>query len=554
MKNVIDELQSGADFFHMFWYVLFIFALHLSTELLNKVYNNFYLFKADTNINRKLQKEFYDRIFELDLECFETPDFYNKYVQTSVTFTSKVHEVLANFCGFVSSIISFTTISFYVFSISPVFILIGFLPFLFNLFFGNIFNKISYQQRIESIPIGRNLDYIHRTFYLPDFAKEIRTSNVSNILLDKFSKYTKQNEHQVKKFFPRFFAYFGGESFVRVFTTISAMAYAAYLTVVSKTMSLGDFYVVSSSIASISTILSSFVSLYNTLAGNSMYIEDVRYFFEHKVSVEPNPEGLKAPKKDVSIEVNNLSFRYISQTTDCLKNISFKIAPGEKIAIVGNNGAGKSTLVKLLMRLYNASSGEILLNGINIKEYSLQSLWDTYGTVFQDYRVLAFSIAENVLMKPNLSEMERDKIIKALDCSGFSERLKSIPMGIDANISREFDENGVMLSGGEIQKIALARVFAKECGIIVLDEPSSALDPIAEHEMYENMMAACEDKTVIFISHRLSATVMADRILLLENGEIIESGSHEELMALNGKYAYMFQLQAEQYMSEEGLN
>ena len=208
---------------------------------------------------------------------------------------------------------------------------------------------------------------------------------------------------------------------------------------------------------------------------------------------------------------------------------------------MGYNGAGKTTLTNLLLRLYDVSSGEILIGGRNIREETLESHRARFAAVFQDFQIFAASLGENVSLSREVDEKEAKS---ALRHSGFNKRL---PGGLDAQLLREFDDGGFMLSGGEAQKVAVSRAFYKKCPYVIMDEPSANLDPIAEHDLNNAMMEAAKDKTVIFISHRLSTTRNADRIYVIENGTIAESGTHDELMELGGKYAYMFKLQAEKY-------
>ena len=236
-----------------------------------------------------------------------------------------------------------------------------------------------------------------------------------------------------------------------------------------------------------------------------------------------------------------------------LQSVDMEIRRGEKIAIVGYNGAGKTTLTKLLMRLYDPTEGSITYNGHDLREYELEDLRGRVAAVFQDYRIFAATVAENVvggeLAEGTEGQRQRERVLNALTKSTFAGKLATLEKGIDTQLTREFEDDGVILSGGEAQKIAIARAFYQDADLIILDEPSSALDPNAEYELNRALYEYAEDKTVIFISHRLSTTRHADRIYMFDSGCLIEVGSHDELMAQNGKYAYMFNLQAENYRS-----
>jgi ATP-binding cassette subfamily B protein len=297
---------------------------------------------------------------------------------------------------------------------------------------------------------------------------------------------------------------------------------------------------------------------------NARYVEKYLKFMSYRpaiVSGEIEPEPLE------TIEMKNVTFSYSpiepeekeekaeaekegeekpEVPKNSLEDVSLTIRRGEKVAIVGYNGAGKTTLTKLLMRLYDPTEGEILYNGRNLKEYGIPGLRAKIGTVFQDYRIFAATVAENVLGR-ECAEEDRETVADALTKATFADRLAEMEEGMDTPLTKEFSDDGVNLSGGEAQKVAIARIFARPYDLIVMDEPSSALDPAAEYELNHTILAYTKDKTVVFISHRLSTTRMADRILMFADGRLIEEGSHEELMRMNGKYAEMFRLQAEKY-------
>lgn len=256
-------------------------------------------------------------------------------------------------------------------------------------------------------------------------------------------------------------------------------------------------------------------------------------------------DGEKEVPESGDIRLENVQFIYEGNTEPTLKNISMHIRKGEKVALVGFNGAGKSTLIKLLLRLYDVERGKITYAGEDIRKYRMREYRSRFGALFQDFEIFATDIRSNLTM--NVNELDEKKAEEALKKAGFWERFRKMPGGYDTQLTKEFAADGAGLSGGEAQKLALARVLYADPGIIVMDEPSSALDPIAEYELNRTITELAEEKTVIIISHRLSTTRFMDRIYLLEDGEIIEQGNHESLLAQNGAYAEMFRLQAEKY-------
>ena len=251
-----------------------------------------------------------------------------------------------------------------------------------------------------------------------------------------------------------------------------------------------------------------------------------------------------------SLEVNNITFSYKGDYNQ-LEDVTLKIKKGQKIAIVGHNGAGKTTLVKLLLRLYDVNNGEILYNNDNYKDINVLSLRKEVGAVFQNVEVYAVTIAENILLKTPKTIEDFNLIDEALKFSGLDEYVNSLPNGINTLVTKEFDRDGIVLSGGQNQRLAIARGYALNYNLFILDEPSSALDPIAEASVYNNMLTLGKNKTIIFISHRLTTTVNADYIYLFEHGKVIEQGTHEELMKLNKKYKEMFTSQSKKYLGGE---
>jgi ATP-binding cassette subfamily B protein len=394
---------------------------------------------------------------------------------------------------------------------------------------------------------------VNRVVYLQDYAKEIRMSGIFRVLKQTYEEGYSGLNSVVRRFAPRVAAvHFWQNIFTFLVIFQGVLLYSLYRTMVSRTLEVSEFAVLTSAMVSASWILIGLSDSLIKVFQNSLYIENLRGFLSYEINMKDNPEA-PAPAKPVqSLELHHVSFTYPGASAPVLRDISIRIEGSERIALVGHNGAGKTTLVKLLMRLYDPTHGQLLLNGTDIRDYRLGSYRALFGTAFQDFRIFAMTVAENVLMRQPVTAADYHCVRDALLKSGVYDKVTSLPKGMDTVLTREFDEDGAVLSGGEYQKIAVARAFAKEFDMAVFDEPSSALDPVAEYGIYQSMLAACQGKPVFFISHRLSMATLADRIYMLEDGTVIETGTHDQLMALNGKYADMFRKQAEKYAEEVG--
>ncbi len=501
-------------------------------------------------INHTLRRKLYRKAADVDLACYETPEFYDKYVKAMDETQERVWKVMNTVDNLIWNFMTLAMTSFLIFTIDPFLILFALIPFAL----GVVRRKakvIEHDQVTARKPVNRKYNYVRRTFYLGDYSKEMRMGGFFPRQLRMMEEVRREQIELTKKYGHKlalldFIRIFG----IEVVTILGATLYAVWRTIGpgQGSMSIGDCLVVLNSIGNISYALSTLVQYFAEFSEHSLYIEDVRYFLDYEPKIREDESA--EPANPGAIEFKNVHFKYEGAEKESLCGVDFKLREGERVALVGRNGSGKTTFVKLLLRLYDPSEGEIALNGKDIKDLRLSTYRALFGSVFQDYKLFSLSVKENVTLRPH-REGDGELVTQALKESGAWSKIETLPRGIESTMTREFDDEGVNLSGGEQQKVSLARIFAEKTPFVVLDEPSSALDPIAEHKMFENMIRATEGRSVIFISHRLSSAVLADRVCMMEEGRIIEEGTHRELMERNGKYAEMFRLQAQNYAGGE---
>ncbi len=553
IKFVTDTIQYGQPFSRVLNYIIIVSIFIASTFIVGEIYRQSILPKGKEKLHKAFRMELYEKAAKMDLACYDNPEFYNEFVFSLNEATNRMDKTM----NFASDISTYTTVllttgTFFILfdKLGLLFVLVSFFS---SFFIGLRLNKTKFKMDVELNSKIRKRAYIHRVFYLSEYAKEIRLNPIAS----KLKKDFRNTNSEIREIFGKYSGKLVFLGFIQEYICNSFLLdglyviYILFITMVKSAISYGSAIVLLNSAWRLKRHLQGISSMIPNLQENSLYIEKLRSFLSLRNRVTDQEDSLDIPKESGVIELKNVSFAYDGKKGLILKDISLKINPNEKIAFVGYNGAGKTTLMKILMRLYDVSEGEILLNSHNIKEYRLDEYRGCFGTVFQNFQIFAGTILENVVMSSVPSD-QRDATIAALERSGFGEKLKSFKKGLDTPLTREFEDNGTNLSGGEAQKLAIARAFYKPCSFIILDEPSSALDPISEYQMNKAMFEAADNKTVIFISHRLSTTRMADRIYMLEDGRIIEQGNHEELMSLNGKYAEMFNLQAKKYRIASG--
>jgi ATP-binding cassette subfamily B protein len=405
-------------------------------------------------------------------------------------------------------------------------------------------NRLELEKEEAMTPFEREKDYVRRTILLKDFAKEIKTTNIFIVLEKRFRNAIDKNIRVIKQYGWKIAVIECiSDYFAEIIPVTGGFLYGCYRLIVVGDIPISEFSVLVSAITTCRNKLNQLAYYFAMQQKHCLWVQNLRDFLSYEPKIQ---SGEKIPDEFESLEFKNVSFRYTESSDYILKNISFKLEKGQTMAVVGQNGAGKTTLSKLIMRFYDVTEGEILYNGINIKEYDVLKYREKFASVFQDYRVFAMTVAENVLTE-EVTEESKETVVKALKLAGAYDKIGSLPLKEDSLLTKEFDKDGILLSGGETQKVTIARLFARDFDVAVLDEPSSALDPVAESKMYDALLEGTKGKTVIYISHRLSSATRSDIILVFNKGTLEEIGSHEELMKNDGYYCEMFTLQASGY-------
>ena len=549
LRVILQVLEKNLPFKSFVFAVLMFVAVGILARVIQS-YSNYVLSVKFKQFYKTLNQKIFQKAVSVDMACFEDPDFFDKYKRATEIVSDSHYDM---FIYYFSSIFvaAFTGIFIvaYVVSIDPKILLI--LLFMLPVVGAQALKgKVEVKKDKEMTIHKRSKAYVKRIIYLKEYSKDMRTSGVFNVLHKRFSDAVAKNREIIRKygwkiaFYEVVTGFFG-----QALPVATTYAYATYRYAFKRNLALADFSVIMTAMSNIRDIINDMGEAISIVKNESLYFGNLKEFFQYESKIV---SGKVLPDRLETLEFRNVTFTYPHAKEPTLKNLNLKFEKGETTAIVGENGAGKTTLVKLILRFYDPDEGEILYNGRNLRDYDIEALRERLGTVFQDYKVFAVTVAENVICKEVESESEQQRVFASLKNSGADTFVNRMPQKEKTVITREFDETGIGLSGGEQQKIATARMFAKDFDLAILDEPSSALDPISEYNMYENLISATKGKTVIYISHRLSSAVLSDKIYVFGDGTVKESGTHNELMELNGKYAQMFTLQASSYKEKEG--
>ncbi len=544
---ILDVIETGKPYQNVLYVVGLFLLLDVAAAAISNLYEQRTKLRCLPIVQKKLKEMLYEKAGRVDLSCYDDVEYYNDFmlaVSEADNAVSRAEQLLRMCFGGATVLLCYGVFFVTQDVASILFVLVS---FGLRTLFSNLLNKWRYKIRQTENPLERKREYVKRVFYLKQYAKELRLNKeASRSMHEEFDRvnealYLLHKKMGMKSFLLDFNAKYLMSDFA---LDIIYVLYLIIKAVLRGSISFSGVVVLYNSAANLRRGFGIMADIGPYAVETGLYVEKIRSFLE-KESAIINQKSREIPKGAGELECRDVSFGYQKDKL-ILRDINLKIRAREKVALVGYNGAGKTTLIKLLLRLYDPTEGAILLDGVDIRNYDVEEYRRYIGVVFQDFQLFAATAAENIVMD-RLGEGYEKAALEAAKKSGFLEKLETLPKGLHQELTKEFSEDGVELSGGEEQKLAAARAFYKEAGIVFLDEPSSALDPLAEYRLNRAMQEVAKEKTVLSISHRLSTTRDADFIYVMEQGHIIEQGTHEELVKRQGVYAVMWEVQAGRY-------
>ncbi len=567
-KYLVDELVGGRDKGNLIRYGLYIVLANAAFLFFNKTMKRF-MDVRNIYMKEKLNQAMADKIMKVEFACLEDPYYLD--LKERAVFACRTMSALENLIGSIARVLNNTvtivSLLAVMFTLSPVFVLILVLTISISIVAQKLFSRYQLEIYKELIPINRRYGYYVGLAFDGKYQKDIRVYNMNRMLTDRVLDYSRQIYEWFKGFTKKQGVFQGFVGVINDLQAAIAYGYVGIRVISDKLggkIGIGSFTMYVSAAISFTTSATDLGKNIMTVLQMLGYLQPFMEFMS--LPDEAKREGSVPFEGEVeSLRFENVTFHYPKSENYVLKGISFEIKKGEKISIVGLNGAGKSTIVKLLCRLYRPVSGTIYINGRDIYEYEFSSYMKCLAAVFQDYKLFAFSILENIKggesrektpgdkipEEKNPEEensVQRQKVERLLEQVGLKEKIGELKNGVDTLFGKQYDPDGIEMSGGQSQKVAIARALHKEASLIILDEPTSALDPLAEAEIYEHFNQLVGDKTAIYISHRMSSSVFCDKILVLDGGLIADFDSHKKLMEREeGMYYKLFKSQAVNY-------
>ncbi|PYX72964.1 MAG: ABC transporter ATP-binding protein [Acidobacteria bacterium] len=528
----------------LWWLVAAEFAIAVFMGLVGRLIDYLDALLAGKYMNH-ISVRVMEHAASLDLLAYEDPVFYDRLERARVQATDRLYMIQA-IGRLIQQVITTITLSISIMVFSPwllLLLIVGVIP----AFVGEThFAFLGYAKNFRQTPIRRQLDYLRVLGGSKEAAKELKLFGLRDFLTGRFKALSDQVYNEDITLARRKFTAGSVLSMIGTAGYYTAYVYAVWRTV-TGVFSFGTLTLLANAIREASSQLQQTFSTLSTIADQALFLTDLIAFFEMKPTIRSKANALPAPRPiQRGFEFRNVSFRYPGSSRLVLNGLNFHLRPGERVALIGENGEGKTTIVKLLTRLYDPAEGQVLLDGVDLREYDLEDLYSEIGVIFQDFMRYEMTARENIAVgrieRMNDLELLQESARKSMA----ADVLRKLPSGLEQMLGRRFD-GGVDLSGGEWQKVALARAYLRDAQVLILDEPTSALDARSEYEVFKRFAELTTEKMALFISHRFSTVRMADRIVVLENGRIAEEGDHDTLTSLGGRYAEMFELQAASY-------
>lgn len=545
-KLYYDSLSDGRQFIYVLGMCLTVFAVFVFVEIFTGYYMQVLRESKKQKLKLGMTVDLFRAAQRVDLACYDDTEFYNDFIWSMSNGDGRATAMVDSLMKTLNRSIVLITSAAIMATINPWISLIAALVAVVSVILNRNTMLLSVRRNVALNPLTRKSSYYERIFSQPDMAKEVRISHISDVVLDDYESNIGEIRKTEQKFNREGVKYSLPGALIERLMEPVVYIIVLYLIMVKKTASIGDLAIVVTTFKSIKSCLSDLLQSLTSFEEHALFTEKVRTLLEYKPKLKSGE--LPVPEFE-SLELKNVCFSY-PNGEEVLHDVSLSVRRGERIAFVGYNGAGKSTLVKLILHFYEPTSGVILLNGTDIREYDAEAYRRSIGSVFQDFQIYALSLSENVLCD-EVSPSDSDAVSDALRAASFGEKLAQLPEGLNTELTREFSDDGTNLSGGEAQKVAISRIFARPYRLILMDEPSASLDPEAENEINGNISRLGTDKTVVCISHRLSTTRYSDRIYVFDGGRLAEKGTHQQLMSLGGRYAEMFEAQAKKYTAAE---
>lgn len=548
-RYIVNKFLDGEADWHMiavaFSFFLAVRSSGFFTYWVTQVYNQLQYKRIEKYMNGLV----YGKCQWIDVACYEDTDFYNQYVRALEDGPQRVTKTAGILCTFVSSLLRVGTVVGLFASLDMVFCVVAALYCVQGLAGTKRNNQIFYRANLEETPVHRKSSYINRIFGSRQYAEEVKLYRLHDFLTEKFTAAKLQLRELKKQRITELLRFLFTVNLTGSLLHL-AVNFLVIYRIIEGRFTVGDFTVVFVAVNAMADSLTGIFNVVPDTKHNQRMIALFRKLLDYEPTVYVRAEGVRGEgvRGGVCLSVDGVSFAYPNRPEAVvLQDVSVRIAQGEKVAIVGRNGSGKSTFLKLLLGFYEPGAGEVTLNGRRVSAYDRDSFYGAFGVVFQDVQIYCTTVAENVLFRNEWSKEDEKRVWAALEFSGLGQKVRSLEKGIHTAVTKEFDQGGVYFSGGEYQRLAIARAYARDPKVLLFDEPASALDAIAEREIMDRLYELGRGKTVICVSHRLSSTIGADRILVFDEGRIVESGSHRELMDRQGVYYDMFLKQTEGY-------